>query len=560
MKNIIFRYILIVAIVIDGYLGLANNAMAKGLSVNIESPVIPVLVKKDASPFMKLTFVRENMEVTRIDEIVFDLSLSSDFRDIEKIGIYGQDIKGNISSENLITSECVKDRSRIKLHNICFDNLSDTMSVWVAVTLKEATSLDHKIMVLCREISYPGGRIRNPSQEMRPLRVGIAVRQKGQDNVASSRIPGIATTEKGTLIAIFDARYDGPRDLQGNIDIASHRSFDKGQTWEPMQIALDMGEWGGLPEKYNGVSDACILVNENNGDIYIAGLWMHGVLDSDGRWVENLTEDSTEWMHQWRSKGSQPGYSVRQTSQFIITRSCDDGETWSLPENITRKTKKEEWWLYAPAPGHGITMSDSTLVFPSQGRDKNGKAFSNITWSNDNGITWHASNPAYMNVTECNVAELNDGSLMLNMRYNRNRGVRNPNGRIVCTTSDLGDNWIEHVTSHRILTEPTCMASLHRHEYLDGNGRKKSMLLFVNPNNYASRDNMTLKISFDDGKTWPEEHYILFDQYRCAGYSSITSVDNEHIGILYESSQAELAFIRISIDEILKHYEKHCYE
>ena len=37
--------------------------------------------------------------------------------------------------------------------------------------------------------------------------------------------------------------------------------------------------WGGLPEKYNGVSDACILVDEKTGDIYVAGLWMHGVLD-----------------------------------------------------------------------------------------------------------------------------------------------------------------------------------------------------------------------------------------------------------------------------------------
>lgn len=41
----------------------------------------------------------------------------------------------------------------------------------------------------------------------------------------------------------------------------------------------DMKTWGGLPEKYNGVSDACILVDEKTGDIYVAGLWMHGVLD-----------------------------------------------------------------------------------------------------------------------------------------------------------------------------------------------------------------------------------------------------------------------------------------
>lgn len=96
------------------------------------------------------------------------------------------------------------------------------------------------------------------------------------------------------------------------------------------------------------------------------------------------------------------------------------------------------------------------------------------------------------------------------------------------------------------------MASLYRHDYYDAGGRKKSILLFVNPDDYAVRDKLTLKVSFDDGSTWPEEYYILFDQYRSAGYSSITSVDNDRIGILYEGSQAELVFIRISLDEILK--------
>ena len=85
--------------------------------------------------------------------------------------------------------------------------------------------------------------------------------------------------------------YDLTRDLQGNIDIALHRSFDKGLTWQPIQTVLDMGEWGGLPQKFNGVSDACILVDKNTNDIYIAGLWMHGALDDNGKWIEGLNEN-----------------------------------------------------------------------------------------------------------------------------------------------------------------------------------------------------------------------------------------------------------------------------
>jgi len=78
------------------------------------------------------------------------------------------------------------------------------------------------------------------------------------------------------------------------------------------------------------------------------------------------------------------------------------------------------------------------------------------------------------------------------------------------------------------------------------------MLLFVNPNDYGKRDKLTLKVSFDDGMTWPKEHWILFDQYRSAGYSCITSIDENSIGILYESSQSDLAFIKIDLTEILK--------
>ena len=60
-----------------------------------------------------------------------------------------------------------------------------------------------------------------------------------------------------------------------------------------------------------------------------------------------LTEKSETWEHQWRRKGSQPGFSVKQTCQFLIAKSMDDGKTWSEPVNITRMGKKQKWWLYA---------------------------------------------------------------------------------------------------------------------------------------------------------------------------------------------------------------------
>ncbi|NDC79489.1 MAG: prepilin-type N-terminal cleavage/methylation domain-containing protein, partial [Chitinophagia bacterium] len=222
--------------------------------------------------------------------------------------------------------------------------------------------------------------------------------------VDTYRIPGLATSRRGTLLAVYDARRASSRDLQGDIDITLNRSTDGGRSWQPMQVVLDMKRWGGLPEKFNGVSDACILVDERTGTLFIAGLWMHGVLDAAGHPIAGLDSGSQAWNHQWRERGSQPGFDIRTTSQFLIAKSTDDGLTWSEPVNITR-LKDSAWWLFAPAPGRGITLSDGTLVFPSQGRDSLGRPFSNITYSRDGGLTWQTSRPAMSNTTECQVVE-----------------------------------------------------------------------------------------------------------------------------------------------------------
>lgn len=525
------------------------SAIAGSPHIEFRQPVVPVLSGLHHSPVLQMTAITGG-NTPLLKEIALDLGGSTDTSDILSVGLYVSSDSTSFDRGQCIGNIATEGKAKVKLA-INAPLYADTTYMWLGVTLRDSIDLTHHVALKCTRIDTDRGTLRFRNHAPAPLRTGVAIHTAGSNGVASCRIPGIATAPDGTLLAIYDARYDSSRDLQGDIDIALQRSYDGGSTWTPMQPVLDMGTYGGLAEKHNGVSDACILVDRNTGRIFVAGLWMHGMLDSNGKWIEGLDSTSDYWIHQWKGRGSQPGTDIRQTCQFLITHSDDGGITWSLPDNITAATKRPEWWLFAPAPGQGITLSDGTLVFPTQGRDCNGIPFSNITYSTDHGNTWTTSNPAYDDVTECNAAELSDGSIMLNMRDNRNRGHLSPNGRRVCTTTDLGNTWTEHPTSRKVLTEPTCMASLYRHEYILPDSTMASVLLFANPSNHKVRRNLTLRASLDDGATWPEANSILFDETRGMGYSSITAITPEAIGILYESGLADMVFVRIELNEIL---------
>ena len=288
------------------------------------------------------------------------------------------------------------------------------------------------------------------SADERPI---VILHRQGEANCHTFRIPAIARSVKGTLLAVYDMRYNSRHDLQGHMDIGLSRSADGGKTWSKPHPIMDMGEFGGLRQDQNGCSDPNILVDQNTGEIIVSAVWTHGKPGS----------------HQWRGNGSEPGHDIAKSTQFMMVRSHDDGITWSQPENWTTKLKDPQWYLFAPAPGNGITLSNGTLVMPTQGRDADGRPFSNIISSKDHGKTWTVSNPARSDTTECAVAELSDGSLMLNMRANRNKSDHaDTYGRAVSVSHDQGKTWVRHSTDRIALPEPVCMASLIAHKMADG--------------------------------------------------------------------------------------------
>ncbi len=504
-------------------------------SLEIIQKQIPVLTLKEGNQVlaMKVTGNGTSLVVKKIN---IDLAGSSDLKEVENIRIYYWDE----TKQDTIPFGKVLPPSR----NMGFKDkaflVSGAGTFIVMVKLKDDADILHHIVVRVKDLKI-GDRTIVPDKSYAPLtlRFGTALCQHLQDGVHTYRIPGIVRTNDGTLLAIFDRRVEAKRDPQGWCNIGLKRSTDGGKTWEPTRIILDRGNWGGLSPRLNGVTDACILVNTANNEVFVGALWMHG------HWVNGVWEGEPADPHAelGRKTGSLPGMTEKETCQFLLTKSTDDGKTWSYPVNMTR-IKKPEWSLYALSPTNGITLDDGTLVFPS-------KVPGNVTltYSKDGGQTWTVSDLGPRTAgAENAIVQLSDGSIMMNAR--RMRGTVY---RTVYTTPDLGKTWLEHPTSGKVLAGPGCHGSLYKHTYYQ-DGEKKSILFFSNPNSADKRERMTLRASFDEGMTWPEEYWILLDEERSA-YSSITSVDEQTIGILYEGSQADMTFQKIPISEFINTYK-----
>lgn len=400
---------------------------------------------------------------------------------------------------------------------------------WVSIQMQPQASLLSKLSVRVESAAGDDGKlvVQAVSDPGMVRNIGVGVRHAGDDGLAAYRIPGLVTTEAGTLLAVYDVRHNSSVDLQEHVDVGLSRSTDGGRTWEPMRLPLSFGEYGGLPAAQNGVGDASILVDHETGTVWIAALWTHG-MGNKRAWVT-----------------SHPGLDETLTGQLVLTHSTDDGRTWSAPRNVTRQVKDSSWHLMLQGPGRGTVMDDGTLVFPVQYIDSTRMPHAGIMYSRDKGRTWHMHRGARSNTTEAQVVELSPGTLMLNMRDNR-RG-----SRAVCTTTDMGRTWSEHPTSRKALREPVCMASLIKVKAED-NVLGRDLLLFSNPDTVKGRSRLTIKASLDDGMTWPPQCQLLLDEDEGWGYSCLTMIDRETVGILYESSAAQITFQAIRLTDIVR--------
>jgi len=345
----------------------------------------------------------------------------------------------------------------------------------------------------------------------------------GTSGYATYRIPGMVVTARGSILAYCEARKSTRGDW-GTIDIMLRRSTDGGRTWSPQRVISNVPG----PHHKNTVALAQKLATEGE------------VTYNNPVAIPSRKRGVVHFVH-----------CVEYMRAFYM-RSDDDGKTFSAPREITSAFEpfrgEYDWKVIATGPGHGIELANGRLVIPvwmslGTGGHAHRPSVASTIYSDDQGATWHRGEIALPNQGEWNIpnetaaVELSDGSVMLN-----SRSESTANRRLITMSKDGAKGW-STPQFHPQLLEPICMATMVRYSTAKYGG--KDRLLFANPDNLEvtgkkaepgkSRDrkNVTVKLSYDEGKTWPVSRSI---EPGFSGYSDLAVMSDGSILLLYEKA------------------------
>jgi sialidase-1 len=302
----------------------------------------------------------------------------------------------------------------------------------------------------------------------------------GEGGYHTYRIPAVVRALDGTLLAFCEGRKHGPSDT-GDIDLILKRSVDDGKTWSDLQVVWDDGD--------NTCGNPCPVVDQTTGIIWLWG-------------THNLGADREHDIITGQARGTRTPW---------LMHSRDHGLTWSEARPMADQVKDPAWGWYATGPGIGIQVQagphQGRLVVPCvhsyddpAGNLRGGpyEYGSHVIYSDDQGDTWQLGGLVRHKVNVCQVVDLEDrpGALLLNMRSYFEQQCR-----AEAVSWDGGLTWSGPV-NQPALPEPRAQASMLRKRWSDAAG--PGILLFANPADPRERLRMTVRISRDDGLTWPQ--------------------------------------------------------
>lgn len=328
----------------------------------------------------------------------------------------------------------------------------------------------------------------------------------GHADYSAYRIPAIAVTPTGTVLAAAAGRYDSVSDW-ANADIMLRRSADCGLTWDDQQVLVNDGT--------NTVDNPTFIVDEMHGTVHLM-------------------------------------YQINYARAYLKT-SRDDGATWSPPREITyvfdqfRERDNYAWQVIAMGPGHGIVLRTGRIVVPVwlAAERRHRPSISATIYSDDHGQNWRAGDiiihttDETPNPSEHQLVELADGRVLANLRTESRR-----HRRVIALSPDGVTGWsIPQFVDD--LYEPVCMGSVAR--LSSDNGSMQTALLFSNPNSghrpdsaemegSRERSMLTVRLSADGGQSWPLSRVI---EPGASAYSDIAVGPDGVTFVLYESAHGD---------------------
>ncbi len=350
----------------------------------------------------------------------------------------------------------------------------------------------------------------------------VPVFTSGMDGYKSYRIPALIRLPDGDLLAFAEGRVHGAGDF-GDIDIVMKRSSDNGASWSALQcVAENDTLQAGNPAPVVDPTDP----EFPQGRIFL--------FYNTGNNLESEVRKGKGYRQVWYKTSS------------------DGGRTWSRATDITLQVHRpkqpelnpaynfsEDWRTYANTPGHAMQFQSGKYrgtIFVAanhsagdprpQYMDYDAHGF----YTHDHGKTFHLG--ASLNVpgsNESTAAELSGGRLMMNSR-NQKGDIK---ARIVSLSNDGGETWdTSYVDRH--LPDPVCQGSI----LTIGKNGTNNILAFCNPADEQRRDNLTVRISYDDGRSWGKSIVVdnSGDEQDRAAYSDIAKMSDTGIGVLYEKN------------------------
>lgn len=346
--------------------------------------------------------------------------------------------------------------------------------------------------------AQPENLARTPLFGRRDKRMQV-VFKRGDNGHKMMRIPALVRTKADSLLAFCEGR--GSSADHGDVDLVLRRSTDGGETWDKI---IPVYEEGG--KKEITIGNPCAVVDQETGSIFLSF--------------------------------------CRNNKDVFITRSDDDGLTWPKPIDITNSVKEQNWGWFATGPGHGIQVTrgkyKGRLLIPCDCEDKTQKGgikesgHSFVIYSDDHGKTWQHGGISDKGMNECEVVECTDGSLLLSMR-----NYLGKDRRAFARSADGGETWSKAELKDQLYC-CTCQASILRYSF------EPSIMLYSGPAG-PGRQNMTLYVSYDDGKTWPVSKLIYGRQ---TSYSELVKLPDGQIGLLMENDDhTVISFMRFHLNE-----------